>query len=378
MLAGCADIEPELGSDVGEANGHSFDKHLILLDEQLEDVDALDVEEIQAFLEAPPKSKHPSVLATHTVNGVSAAQAIYNAARQQRLNPLVLLVRLQLEQSLVSSKSASIGKLNWAMGCGCPDNMDCYQSLKGFDQQVACAAERLRTYIDQLDNNGQTQSGWAVLRGKTTSDGYDVTPKSRATAALYTYTPWVSAQKSHHSLWNKYAKAFGYVAPAPGGCPSVTFPSGVSIQLRPDPVLSDSYDGHAPRCFINSDILMDPVGKTFYPATTKLSEHFHLNEFVQMASGSTLLIEPRLVQTLERTRKEHKASIEIALAYQTPSIDGAMIGLTRGSAVMVRSGASKQALLLAAERAGATSCWQLDDFVYIGIGKPALGCPSEQ
>ena len=59
--------------------------------------------------------------------------------------------------------------------------------------QVDCAATKFVEYVAEMEQQGATRTGWAVGRAKQTSDGCDVTPRNAATAALYTYTPWVGA-----------------------------------------------------------------------------------------------------------------------------------------------------------------------------------------
>jgi hypothetical protein len=49
----------------------------------------------------------------------------------------------------------------------------------------------MEEYYEELETDGQTRAGWAVGKAKRTLDPCSVTPKNKATAALYTYTPWV-------------------------------------------------------------------------------------------------------------------------------------------------------------------------------------------
>ena len=115
----------------------------------------------QAFLEATPY-KNKSVLASYTSNGVSAAQAISNAAKKYQISPLLILTRAQMEQSLIGKTSASSKALNYAFGCGCPDNQACSTQWKGFDRQVDCMASHMRSYLDDLEGGGAAIAGWQV------------------------------------------------------------------------------------------------------------------------------------------------------------------------------------------------------------------------
>ena len=49
----------------------------------------------------------------------------------------------------------------------------------------------MRAYLDELDQKGETRAGIAVGKATRTPDPCPVTPKNPATAAPYTYTPWV-------------------------------------------------------------------------------------------------------------------------------------------------------------------------------------------
>src|SRR5690606_14614090 len=146
--------------------------------------------EIQEFLEATPYGNR-SVLAGLTTGGKPASQAIWEAAQEHRINPLVILVRAQMEQSLVAKSTATQRALDHAFGCGCPDDESCSSQYRGFGKQVACLTRLMRSYLEDLEGGGSTIAGWKVGKAKKTLDPLWVTPATAATAALYTYTPWV-------------------------------------------------------------------------------------------------------------------------------------------------------------------------------------------
>jgi hypothetical protein len=83
-----------------------FDKNDVLADGELTDADALTATEVQAFLDNNPYGWQ-SVLATHTTGGKTAAQAIVDAAQAHAISPIVVLTRLQLEQSLIGKETAT-------------------------------------------------------------------------------------------------------------------------------------------------------------------------------------------------------------------------------------------------------------------------------
>ena len=174
----------------------NFDRHNVLDTASMTDAGAMTEAEVQAFLDHNPYGWQ-SVLANTVSNGRTAAQAFVDAAQANGINPLVLLTRVQMEQSLIGKSSAPKSTLDKAMGCGCPDNQPCQSQYKGFDKQIDCAASKLRSYLDDMQNGGTTIAGWGVGISKKTLDNFTVTPVTEATAALYTYTPWVSAAQSH-------------------------------------------------------------------------------------------------------------------------------------------------------------------------------------
>jgi hypothetical protein len=222
-LSACAAV-PEIDDEGEEAIGADFapavpfDQNEVLLDVELTDAAAMSAAEIQEFLEHTPYG-WASVLASHVSNGRTAAQAIADAAAAHGINPLVILTRTQLEQSLIGKKTATQTALDWAMGCGCPDNQPCNQAYKGFDKQVDCMASKFRSYLDDLAEDGTTVAGWSVGKNKQTLDGFTIKPKNAATAAIYTYTPWRSSAQLHTKIWALYRDHVGYVPGDPADPP---------------------------------------------------------------------------------------------------------------------------------------------------------------
>lgn len=125
--------------------------------------------------------------------GQSAAQVIANAAQACRVSPKVLIVLLQKEQGLVTSKNPTARNYARATGFACPDTAPCDPAKAGFATQVYAAASRLQQYKAEPH-----RFNFAV--GRTSNIGYhpnkacgstSVTPQNAATAALYNYTPYV-------------------------------------------------------------------------------------------------------------------------------------------------------------------------------------------
>ena len=110
------------------------------------------------------------------------------------INPQVLLVTLQKEQSLVTSSGSTLTPRRYqiAMGFGCPDNALCDSQYYGFFNQVYSAAQQFERYR-------QNPSRYGYRAGATNAIGYNPTLScgssqvyivNQATAGLYNYTPY--------------------------------------------------------------------------------------------------------------------------------------------------------------------------------------------
>jgi len=167
---------------------------------------ALDQNGVQNFL----KSKG-SFLANYSDGGRTAAQIIYGAAKENGLNPYVILAMIQKEEGLITgthSKSLSQVRLDWAMGYGYTDS-EIMGEHKGFTKQVENGAWQLKRNYSYWASNG---SRWNV--GKTmVIDGKTVKFGNRCTSAQYRYTPHLGVNFSNYfSQWGG-----GGVAAAPSG-----------------------------------------------------------------------------------------------------------------------------------------------------------------
>lgn len=165
-----------------------YDMNRLLEDEQIFGGENISVEEMQTFL-----VEQGSFLATYNdpLSGDSAATLIVHRSRAYGVNPLYMIARLQTESGLISSGTNN--SLDQATGCGCPDGEPCAPELAGFGNQIECAAEKMFAYSNELDTKGATRSFWRIGVPKNTSDMCTVVPANKATALLYTYTPWVGA-----------------------------------------------------------------------------------------------------------------------------------------------------------------------------------------
>jgi hypothetical protein len=131
-----------------------------------------------------------------------ASTILYKVARACSINPQVLLVLLQKEQSLITSTAPSSSKYRSATGYGCPDTAACDAQFYGFYNQVYKAAWAFQRYGMPAGTGPgtayTTNYNWFPV-GKSTAIRYStkstcgtrsVTIKNKATAALYYYTPY--------------------------------------------------------------------------------------------------------------------------------------------------------------------------------------------
>lgn len=177
----------------------TFNPNHIVSDSFYNDTTLVTVADIQRVLEESPYGER-SWLADYSVGDVSAAEAIVQASTDNGINPIMTLARMQVESSLVSRRPASQTRIDFALGCGCPDSTGCSDRYRGLDKQIACATQTMRRLYDRsVDGTAEWRMG---LEGET-HDHRLVTPHGHATAALYGYTPWVNENTAGNWLvWN--------------------------------------------------------------------------------------------------------------------------------------------------------------------------------
>lgn len=213
------------------ANGADFDPGYIISDQVFYNAGAMDEAAVQAFLNArvpvcgaaawnPPCLKNftmttqsrPGV--TDRCNGYtggtneSAARIIVKVAQACGVNPQVILVLLEKEQSLVSSNEPLAWSYTAATGYMCPDSTGCDPDFAGFFNQVWYAALQFKRYK-------ANPYGWNYVHGEAPFIQYNPNPgcggttvllRSQATAGLYNYTPY---QPNAAALANLYSYGDG-------------------------------------------------------------------------------------------------------------------------------------------------------------------------
>lgn len=125
-------------------------------------------------------------------SGQTAAEIIYQAAQDYRINPQVLIVLLEKEQGLITDSFPNSVQYRSATGYGCPDTAACNTKYYGFKNQVRNAAALFRNVLDYgYSVYPEKRHGVYVRYSPNASCGSsEVYIENRATAALYRYTPY--------------------------------------------------------------------------------------------------------------------------------------------------------------------------------------------
>lgn len=197
----------------------SFDPSDIISDAVMFNPSTMSAAAIQAFLaskvatcrsgatclkdyrqDTPSRAADPMCAAYTGAKDESAATIISRVGRACGVNPQVLLVTLQKEQSLVTDDGPDTRQYRSATGYGCPDTAPCDSDYYGFFNQVYKAAWAFKRYTTPrgTEGPGWTKYNWFPV-GRATGVLYHpnaacgaqpITIKNKATAVLYYFTPY--------------------------------------------------------------------------------------------------------------------------------------------------------------------------------------------
>ena len=209
-----------LEEDVGAANLAKFDPGYIISDYQMSNYTTMNEPQIQAFLKSknscndtnigrytagekvsyfsemsPPRTWHIEnghfvCMADEVFDGGTAAHIIYEAAQDYKINPQVLLVLLEKEQSLVRDTFPHSQQYRSATGYGCPDTAACSSKYYGLKNQIRNAAALFRTVLDGGWTNYPLGDNYVQYNPNAGCGGTVVNIRNLATSALYRYTPY--------------------------------------------------------------------------------------------------------------------------------------------------------------------------------------------
>jgi hypothetical protein len=152
----------------------------------------------------------------------TSAQIINEVAKACGINPQVLIVLLDKEQSLITDIWPLQSQYQHATGFDCPDTAPCDPNYAGFFYQVYYAARQFKIYQARPNDYSyiagrtnrvywQTNKGAFVnptgnandpSRTNQSACGYNnITITNQATAALYIYTPYQPNQSAMNNLY---------------------------------------------------------------------------------------------------------------------------------------------------------------------------------
>lgn len=122
--------------------------------------------------------------------GESAAHIIWQTAQDYRINPQVLIVLLEKESSLITDTYPNSYNYRTAAGYGCPDTAACDSQYFGLKNQLRHAAALFREVLDGGWTNYPLGNNYVRYNPNAACGGTIVNIRSRATSALYRYTPY--------------------------------------------------------------------------------------------------------------------------------------------------------------------------------------------
>jgi hypothetical protein len=142
--------------------------------------------------DTPNMAAESSICAAFQAGNRSAAQIIRDTASACGINPQVLIVLLQKEQSLITDDWPWPTEYNSATGFGCPDTAPCDTSYAGFFYQVYYAARQFKAYAVHANQYGYfANSNNSIGYNPSSSCGSsNVYLQNQATTNLYIYTPY--------------------------------------------------------------------------------------------------------------------------------------------------------------------------------------------
>ncbi len=191
--------------------GSEFDPGYIISDQRFFDAGSMTEAQIQTFLNGKVSScssgytclkdyristfSRAAVAPGHCkayvgVANELASSIIFKTAQACGINPQTLLVLLQKETGLVTSKSPTDGTYRKAMGYGCPDTSDCDAAFYGFYNQVYKAAWQFRQYTIAPDRQYRIGTIPVGFHPNAACGSSNVRIRNQATANLYNYTPY--------------------------------------------------------------------------------------------------------------------------------------------------------------------------------------------
>lgn len=122
----------------------------------------------------------------------NAATILYEVGISCGINPKVLIVLLQKEQSLITDDWPFPSQYQSATGYACPDTAACDSQYYGFFNQVYNAARQYKRYVkdSNLFSYRKNVNNYVQYNPNSGCGGSGIFIQNQATASLYNYTPY--------------------------------------------------------------------------------------------------------------------------------------------------------------------------------------------
>lgn len=135
--------------------------------------------------------------------GRTAAQIIFDVAKACGINPQVLVVLLEKEQSLVTDRWPLDSQYRHATGFACPDTAPCNDAFSGFFFQTYYAARQFKIYKTSPNNYNYIagRNNTVLWHPNSACGTSSLFIENQATAGLYIYTPYRPNQAALNNLY---------------------------------------------------------------------------------------------------------------------------------------------------------------------------------
>lgn len=156
----------------------------------------------------PSRAAEMNLCNAYAGGAKNSSQIIYDVAQACNVNPKVLIVLLQKEQSLITDDWPWPIQYRSATGFGCPDTADCDARYYGFFNQVYNAARIYKVYANSptLFNYRTGRNNNILFNPNNSCGSSSIYIQNQATAGLYIYTPY---QPNQAALDNLYGSGDG-------------------------------------------------------------------------------------------------------------------------------------------------------------------------
>ena len=133
----------------------------------------------------------------------SAASIIHRVGQACNISQMALIVLLEKEQSLITSRNPTSRQFTAATGYACPDTAPCDAGFGGFFTQVYYGARAYQYYKTHPTQYRHIAGQWntVLYNPKASCGSSQVFIQNNATAGLYNYTPY---QPNRAALSNLY------------------------------------------------------------------------------------------------------------------------------------------------------------------------------